>query len=284
MRSALCSRGLALAAALPFLLCHSVRAGEVLKTAGKKVLVGVGSGDDWSVDDSVCFYRGSKKIGCGTVVKMAKAKALVEVGSLKLSKGDRAEGTRASSAKTTSKRKIKEEEPEDRATASAEEAGESYGSASNRRFDKPLKFDLTGGLNASLNLFYPTLTFQLGLSPSIALGLRPAFFRLRSETSTLSAYGAMLTVNYYRDHHFKGLWGQAGIGAYFYSITQGASSESPKTLVGLATIGWRLRFKTGLNIGIAGGVQYIGSPNSTLVAVEFDGIRPIAVLDAGFAF
>lgn len=272
------TRSLALVALLPFVASVPAHAGQVLKTAGKKALVSIGSGDDWGPDDSVCFYRGAKKLGCGTVLRIVKEKALVSVGGVKLTKGDRVEGM--GRPRETRRERPRESERE---TAAAD-VGESYGSANNRRFGKPIKFDLTAGMNASLNLFYPTIGFQYSILPYLSLGLRPSFFRLRSETSTLVSYGGIFTVNYYRDHHFKGLWGQLGAGAFLYNISQGSLSESPTTFVGLATIGWRLRFKSGLNIGIAGGVQYIGSPQSALVAIEFDGARPIAILDAGFAF
>ncbi|MEZ4749538.1 MAG: hypothetical protein R3B54_02600 [Bdellovibrionota bacterium] len=120
-------------------------------------------------------------------------------------------------------------------------------------------------------------------SPSVAIGIRPHFFRLTATTTSLTSFGGHLTFNYYSKKNYKGLWIQVGPGFYTIAV-DGLGSENSTALGGLATLGWRLRFKSGFNIGIGAGATFISPITSNIVLIEFDGFRPTLALDLGFTF
>ncbi len=60
--------------------------------------------------------------------------------------------------------------------------------------------------------------------------------------------------------------------------------ESATSIAGLGTVGWRARWDFGLNVGIAGGFQYIADPAISFTTVKSTGFQPLLLLDIGVSF
>ncbi|MCB9253719.1 MAG: hypothetical protein H6617_03470 [Bdellovibrionaceae bacterium] len=258
--------------ALLLVVCLPAEATRVLKANRKGMVIQQAKGVQWQMGDLACAVRKKRKIACGKVIQATSKRAVVaftQVPKTAVQKGDRVLAANGNA-------KTDQREP-------AATRGSSYGSAHDTREGRGDKFNITGGFNAGFTLFFPMLDIQFALSPSVALGLRPQFFRLTAATTSLTSFGGHLTFNYYSKKNYKGLWIQIGPGFYTVAV-EGLGSESTTAFGGIATLGWRLRFKSGFNIGIGAGATFISPITSNIVVIEFDGFRPTLALDLGFTF
>ncbi len=218
----------------------------------------------WVVKDRACVIQNQTDVVCGTVLKATAKGAIVTLDTLfeGVSIGDlvrKIGGSRKISAEIV-------ETPHSPQT--------------------PRTFDLTLGMGVGLSFFYPMLHLQVGVSPHLALGVQPLFYKASGNSISVSAIGVMGTVNYYKSPYFNGLWISAGAGMNSISVQDAALgiSEKASSILGLLTVGWRGRWSGCWNAGIAGGIQYLGDPKFSTIILKSAGIQPLFTLDFGANF
>lgn len=145
-------------------------------------------------------------------------------------------------------------------------------------------WNFSGGVSAGFTFFFPMIHFQRLLSPYVALGIMPVYFKSSASAASVGAYGGVLTINYYGNEYFRGFWLQVGGGLYQFSATDGTAEESSASAAFLTTVGWRGYWDLGLNVGVGAGLQYVTDPKFALTEVKAVNIQPLIVLDVGISF
>jgi len=233
--------------------------------SGKSVAVSHDVPRKFQMNDRVCVVQASVDVVCGVVVRVTPKGAIVSLDTAypNLSVGDPVR-------------------PVERPRAPAAEI---LNSVDPGPAGTPKTFNVSGGVAAGLNYFFPLLHLQLLVFDKLALGLEPLYMRASSDGAKLSAYGGYGTFNYYGAGHFQGLWIQAGVGMVAYSTVSvlGTKGEA-KSLAFLGTVGWRGYWEGGLNIGLGAGLQYISDPKFTEVKINSVGALPLVMLDVGVSF
>jgi len=230
----------------------------------KSVAISPEPGSPWVAKDRVCVMQNQTDVVCGSVLKTTVKGAIVSLDTLYegLSIGDQVRKVANNNRRLTA------------------ETIETFAQVPRRNFD------LTAGLGAGLSFFYPMLHFQVALGKHFSLGVQPLYYKASGGTISISAVGAMLTGNYYGNPYFRGFWICAGLGMNSISVEDATLvlSEKSSSLLGVLTAGWRARWGSGWNAGIAGGIQYLADPNFSSVVLSSSGIQPLLTLDFGFNF
>lgn len=141
-------------------------------------------------------------------------------------------------------------------------------------------YNTTLGLNLAFDHVVPTLHFQGFVTPRVTAGLQAGMILSNVAPDKLTSGGLLLTLNYYADSHFRGLWLQGGSGVFLHSLN-GEITHAPAVI---ATVGWREEWALGFNIGIGFGARYIGPPKSSTGAIAYRTINATAVVDIGFNY
>lgn len=286
-----------------------------VNNAKRRALVTQDKNRKWRKGDSVCVVSSAGTVGCGKVAKATNKLALVAFSKLTgvLKRGQRVMkyGTESTDDPLAALDKPPGLTPEERSSVSllrdpttatkaqlydefVRQTNSSGGSS--RQSVTPVDHsgdwssDLTLGANAGFNHFFPVLHYQLKLSEAFAFGIAPLFFSAGLEDTTVTAFGGFLTINYYDKAMFRGLWGQFGLGTYHFNASQDASgsiaaqSENSLSAAVLITAGWRFGWEKGINIGFAGGFQFVTSPKISLVSIDFKNFQPSVLVDIGLNF
>lgn len=254
--------------ALFFLLFVSTRVecAQVLRVGSSQKILAISHEDfrQFRVRDYVCVTQDGRDVACGTVLKVTPKAAIVKLDSRSQ---DVARGDRVRLAPSGRKP----------AMALLDSVGmdESSGIFHN---------NLSGGISAGINFFFPTVNYQHTVSSEIALGVLPTFFAVSVNDTSVKALGGYLTGNYYGNEYFRGMWIQGGPGLFYFDTVSGEIQESGTAFAFLATAGWRGYWDLGFNIGVAAGFQYIQEPNIGVVEIRSSGFQPLVVLDVGFNF
>lgn len=132
----------------------------------------------------------------------------------------------------------------------------------------------------SLNLRLEQMVVRWG-----ALGLMPSFILNQSAGNAgLSGYGAFVTGSIYPDGKVDGFWMLNGIGGFSLNAKTDAGEERGLAAAILSTVGWRWRWPSGLNVGVAAGAQYTLLPNFKTITLDYGGISPSLVLEIAYSF
>lgn len=239
---------------------------QVLRVGSSQKIIAISHEEfrQFAVKDNVCVVQAGREVACGSVIKTSPKGAIVRLDtkSADVSRGDQVRLT-----------------PSARKPAMA-----IFDSVAADEQSKELYYNISGGISAGINFFFPMLNFQRGIGPSSALGLVPIYFKFSSNDTTVGAIGGYFTFNYYGADFFRGLWVQAGPGLFMFSSRTGELEESAASLAGMATVGWRGYWDLGLNIGVGAGFQYVQEPQITSVEVRSSNLQPLVILDLGFSF
>ncbi len=218
------------------------------------------------VEELVCLFEKQELVGCGTVMSLTPATADLLMDKVK---------------KTPVPEMVVILRGGTRSLASTNETTENFGQTPSKNLS------ISAGMTAGLNYFYPDAHIQLALSRNFSVGVMPMFSSYTGNGNAIQGYGGYLTMSYYHTHSvFRGLAFEGGVGAYNVKASSGSISESNNALAGKFTVGWRGKalWDLGLDIGVAGGVQYIGLTNNTQLDVSFRGFLPLLTAYVGYAF
>lgn len=139
-------------------------------------------------------------------------------------------------------------------------------------------------IDAGLNFLFPTAHLQQTITRNFVSGLMPSFVSLPVDTGNINGYGLYLTFSYFSDRPFAGLWLQSAIGFFDLQATEGTLKDDFTAFTSMATLGWRWLWESGLNIGLAGGIQYLFSPTAKQVSFALPKALPSIQLAIGYAF
>jgi hypothetical protein len=273
------------------LLALGANAAEVLRVGKDMTNIAVSHDGSrtWSPKDRVCVLQRAREVGCGTVIKTTTKGAIVRLDapSNDILAGDKVISKFQSPAPAYAPPAQNGARQQASVAPASAPLMNSVGDSAESEIHS---FNLAGGVGVGTSFFYPSLSVQYAVSPTIALGITGFFLTASdvSTTTTLTQLGGVATVNYYSQEYFRGLWVQAGAGLAMFTAsgfaTGSFASESYTSFVGLATVGWRGYWDLGLNIGVGAGFQYTSQPVLTSIVVNAAGFQPMLVLDVGFSF
>lgn len=262
---------------LIFILLFSTTAfsAEVLRVGSSQTLVSI-SHDltrKWKENDAVCIYQDGKELVCGVVLKSSEQLAIVKLNqsSNLVARGDSVRWAPASEVR-------RKEAPTRKPAAQLLQSVETDSSS------RVYYHNLSGGFSVGSGFYFPMIHFQRMVHPQFAIGVMPSYVSVSTGNGSLSAFGALVTGNYYSQEYFRGLWVQIGGGLDFFSVTTGTVEQQATSFVGLATIGWRGYWDLGFNIGVAGGLQYLKDPGFSSITLSGSNVQPLVLLDIGFNF
>ena len=149
------------------------------------------------------------------------------------------------------------------------------------------RIDVTLGPVLGTNYFYPVVpSIQMAMGRGFSLGIDLRWTQFAKLGVASHALGVMANVNYYYNRNtFRGLFFSAGVGLYSLELKNAAKTESQMPIAVQGLMGWRLkpRWAYGVDIGLAGGVQYITKKSGGLTN-DFGGLMPVATLYLGYTF
>lgn len=221
----------------------------------------------WARKDSVCIYRLGRAIACGRVIAVGIQGAVVQLLN------------HAAAVKPGDEAHYFEPEKKIPQITDDEVSSESLMESN------PLKYGFSLGAMLGLDLIYPVMNFYIAVSPNVSIGIQPAYLKKTGElvTNTLSGYGGALTVNYYGDQYFRGLWLELGSGFYHISTEQTGIAETINAPFVFGLIGWHEDWAHGLNLGAGIGARFL-SPLQVTTDPTYHSLHPIAHVEAGFSF
>lgn len=238
---------------------------QVLLVTKNQKLVAISheAGKEWAINDEICVYHDEREVACGRVVKVRTKAAIVRLDQreAEIVKGDTAKP---------------------RAEGSNEKLQNEFFVRS--EFDPHEWFNLR---NASLGVNWLSATFHLqqAIASNFAVGLQPVYLLQRpAGNGDLKGLGILLTMNFYERNIYNGFWAQAGGGWYFINGLLGGASEELRSIVLSLNAGWRWRFSSDVNIGLAAGAQYLLKTQFTSFDLGFGGFIPSVVLEIGYVF
>ncbi len=222
----------------------------------------------WAKKDQTCVYRHNRALACGKVIAVGIKGAVVQLQphAASLKAGDEVRYIPPD-------KNIPQITDEQLETEHILEA-------------KPFTYNAALGYSLSLDLRYPIGHFYWSVSPLIAIGIQPAYLKVggSNDASSLKGFGALLTVNYFSQEYFRGLWAQLGSGFYRLSATNGTLEEKINAPMLTVTGGWREDWAHGLNLGASLGLRFLSPLSGTITEVKYSTIHVIALVEIGFSF
>jgi hypothetical protein len=245
---------------------QSAQAARILKVGNAQEYLITSNEGTWRVNDMVCAFDTSKEVACGIVAQKTSDKLGIKLTSVQ-------GNLRAGQWVTLRK--------DSRTPASVE------GGTSEAVLPKNPNnfFDVSLGLQAGFNYFYPVLHVQWALNDALSLGLMPVYFNCNLTDSSVSGFGGFVTLNYYYTHFpFRGFFVQGGVGFYSLSVNYVGGSEQMSPLATELSLQWRGKAYWGmpLDIGVGVGGQYL-FPTNAPVSIGFSGILPMFTAYLGFS-
>lgn len=141
----------------------------------------------------------------------------------------------------------------------------------------------TCNLSAGVNLIYPMITFQLAVDRELAFGLSGAYYDISTLGVKSQLLGGTVSIHYYSQSMYQGLWIQGGFGLYHASTHfEGVSTRHLGYSV-QSTIGYRFSLGS-VNFGLAGGGQWMGLQKTTDFPHTFSLWAPAVLGDIGISF
>lgn len=219
----------------------------------------------WSEGDKICISSANGNDGCGLIAKIRKDKMLVQ---LDASAVDFTNGDSVTLRRT------------DRAPSSVVEGGVLV--------SKTHFVDLSLGIGAGLNYFYPTAHLQFSLGHQLSLGVQTQFASFSSSSTEVDSLGGFITASYYASHqNFRGLIFQAGAGLYKTDLATSTVRESHQQFAAMGSVQWRGRANWDLDwdleMGVGLGLQYVATATGNL-RTKFSGVLPLFNVFFGKSF
>jgi hypothetical protein len=220
----------------------------------------------WAPNDSLCAFVQTRKLFCGLVIRATPAKIDVRI--------DQKETVVAKGTWVTLRlvaRKV------------ASETTTSVVDESNRD-NKP--FDVSLGLSAGFNYYFPMAQLQVALDREFSLGIEPLYVNYSEGSANVVAFGGFLTAAYYITHFpFRGFFLEGGLGLYDINASVSGNSDVHVQGAFKATMNWRGRaaWELGLDIGVGVGFQYI-IPVDRSFTSAFSGVLPLFQVVIGYPF
>lgn len=212
---------------------------------------------DWRVGDTVCTVRGNLENVCGTIAKVVGRAAIVRVRDkiAQVKVGDLVKRTAVAAP-------VKAAAPSGKVTL----------------------VNLTVGTLLGTHYMIPSGSVGFAINDHFALGVLAGYRSVTDLDTSVTMIPILLSANYYHTGRFDGLWGQLAAGFHMFSATAPGIDESAKALTVLGSIGYRLRFSNGLNLGAAVGGESISLPTFQSATFGFSSFQGIALFDIGFSF
>jgi len=215
----------------------------------------------WQLNERACVLPRNAQPTCGTIIRATPKGAILrlEIPSTTVTLGDqvshRGERSPAGISESTYEKK--------------------YGGT----------FNLSAGMAAGINYFFPLVHFQVALGPNFAIGLMPFYYRASAGTASLSALGGLMTLNAYFGPYYSGFWITGGAGLSKLSFEDPTlPAESKQLLTGQFAVGYRARWVKSTSAGIAVGAKYLADPQFAAIETKSSGVQPLIMLDFGFNF
>ncbi len=228
----------------------------------------------WLLNEPVCLFQGNRELACGFIGGLSENQIIVriEAREFKILPSNvvtlRREGRNVSAVPGTAAERT------ETALAARFRPGVDVG------------FGPVAGFNYVFP-FVPSIQFAVDRRLTFGADFRYSTFCAAGVTRAVCV-GFMATLNYYyTESVFKGGYFSAGAGAYSVRLENGANVEkiSPVAFQGLA--GWRGRpgWSIPLDIGVAGGFQYVAASAATFtIRNNFTGILPVFGMSLGCSF
>ncbi len=221
----------------------------------------------WQLNESLCLFKADTELACGFVGRLTETNLVVKIESrdYKIYPGNDVQlrrETRHPSSAATSEMAVAKNNP---------------------------RFDVSLGPVAGNNYFFPLVpTLQFAPTRTFSLGVDFRWARFINAGVTARCVGFMATLNYFHTHYaFRGLTFSLGVGMYSLNVSDATSSASTTPLAVQALVGWRGKphWGLGVDIGLAGGLQYVAAKSTVSSFVnEFRGLLPVVALYLGYSF
>lgn len=237
---------------------------RVLIVTSSQKMVGISNGEDhdWEINQNFCLFRSEKEIACGKVVKIKEKVAFgrVDRRTERIQKGDTADYMETGSKTSENRFFIRSE-------------------------INPHEWFNVADITISSHWQGIGLNIQQSILPNFSMSIMPTMLlRQKVGNGELDGVALYLGINYYSNYLYSGFWGQVGVGFSLFNAYVGGSSERKTTPLAHLTAGWRWRFGSGFNFGVAGGVQYFLLTSMDNFDFGFSGFLPVAILDVGWIF
>ena len=205
---------------------------------------------------------------------------------------EEAEGAKVSgSSEAAKKSEIALAQKEDASSASKQSNNETSPnreaasqSPSETLWSKTQVSDPTGSLGLGVNFIFPRAHYEQVLATHWTLGISAHLVNYPVESGprlTGPAYG--LSVNFYEAGKLSGLW--VRIAGEFIELKSSGNAANRTAAPGVTgNVGWRWYFNSGINFGIAGGLNYIFLSKELRQEWKFNGAIPSILFDISFAF
>jgi hypothetical protein len=141
-------------------------------------------------------------------------------------------------------------------------------------------------LTVGFNYIYPTAHLSIAPLEHFALGIMP-FYVIPHTVGTgqiRNGGGGAVTVSYYGDGPFQGLWLVGGGGVLAQSYSGPGTTQWISSPTAFAAFGWRWYWKSGLNFGFAAGANLLFKAPAQPEIFNYSALQPTLVIDLGFAF
>lgn len=226
------------------------------------------------IQQRICVYKKEGLVGCGRVNELYANSAILIMDN-DVTPPVRTSYVQLKAMVASEKANIDKTVP-----SSTEEVTNTYGSASAR------SVSISAGMNAGLNYYYPSLHLQVAISRSFSLGLSPMYGSYKNDGNEVTGYGGYFTIGYYHTHWvFRGLEFEGGIGIFDITAKNPTIEASTSAVAGKFTVGWRGRglWDLGLDLGVAGGLQYIHH-SQDVIDVSLKDVVPLLSAYIGYSF
>lgn len=228
-------------------------------------------GRRWQLNDSLCLFQNKRELACGFVGRLTSTEIVVKISTraYRILPGQGVElrrDVRYPSSMSSNEMAVARDNP---------------------------KLDVSLGLMAGFNYFYPTAQLQFALFRTMAIGIQPLYAKFSLVDGDVQAVGGFVNFSYYYTHYpFRGFFVNAGAG--FYSITETTSTMQAKLtpLALTATAQWRGKphWGLGIDIGVGVGLQVVLADSKVATSTggtidnRFSGLLPVFNLYLGYSF
>ncbi len=227
------------------------------------------TGRRFKLNESVCLVKNGKELACGFIGRLSESSLVVKIESrsYKVAPGYDVvlqRETRHPSSMASSEMAVARDNP---------------------------KLDIALGPVAGWNYLFPLVpAVQFAVTRTFSLGVDFRYAKSTNLGVSSEAMGLMVNLNYFHTHYaFRGLIFNAGVGLYNINLSYNdgttTTTEKISPLAFQATVGWRGKphWGLGIDIGLAGGLQYVTKAPAGVFINEFSGVLPLISLYLGYS-
>ena len=251
---------------LLFLVGIFAQAGEIQRIGPQKGFVTISSETpgEFDVNDYVCLTRDRRAVACGQVIRPLEKALLLAISG-------QSQGLQVGQLVEINKMK--------NAPAGRSETLEIVQAAPDPAFENK-------NLGLGINLGFIQVHFSQALTPNFALGLLLRTGSAGAGSGTISGYGLGGTVSYHYNGPYKtGPWGSSGLVIDLLTATKDTQTEKTGSMLLYGVGGYRYSFENSISVAGGFGLQfYLNGNLTTTFDLQFSGILPAIVLEAGYTF